>query len=192
MRTASNRRPVTQAFGFAPETVGDGFSDGAPMGSPPKVGPVRLSPVFDSERAAEALSDLLREAREVLDEIERAYDKGQAARPRARNRRDILRALLDVGAGLDVHDFPATGRIGASSARSMGLELAKEGLVSADRDEVYPNLVTFRITARGKEELRRLEVEEAMVWLSGTHGRLAEKTGRARSALERFVGAVSE
>ena len=155
----------------------------------------RLAPAFDSDRAAEALHEFLEEARAILDGIEDAYQRGRDARPAERVRRDILRVLADANEEVELHELPSVSGVGIGLRRSYVQEMAAEELLTARRGQAYPNMLYLSITPKGREELRRLGVKEAMVWLHGADAstadtKVADAIGQARTALSRLVDAI--
>lgn len=155
-----------------------------------RVDTLRLAPAFDSDRAAEALFEFLEEARQILDGIESAYARGHHARPAERARRDILRFLAEAEDEVELHDLPSISGLGIGLRRSYVEEMAQQGLLTVRKGEAYPNMLYLEITAAGKEELRRLGVREAMVWLHGMDSRVGNALGQARGALDRLVAAI--
>lgn len=148
-----------------------------PLEERPPARAVHLSPpadrgqpasLLDRDRAAQALAHFLNEAREILDRLEEAWIRGEAARPGQRARRELLRFLAGTEDWVDFHDLPSTGPMGGrSGGRSVARRLADEGVVELRRDPTYPNILLLRITPEGREELHRLAVEEAMGHLEG-------------------------
>jgi DNA-binding PadR family transcriptional regulator len=69
----------------------------------------------------------------------------------------------------------------------MARRLAEEGVVELHRDSTYPNVVLLRITPAGREELRRLSVEEAMDHLRGVGAEGLVAVQEASLALRRLA-----
>ena len=151
---------------------------------------LKWSPVFDTDRAAGALTDFMEAAREMLDQMETFSDQAQAQRPWRRARRDLLRFLAGARREVEFHDLPRVPDLGGGPAKSLVLKLAEEGLVEARRDETYPNMLYVRINREGETALRKLLAEEAMGILHGVEPRLYGAVGAARDALERLVEVV--
>lgn len=146
-----------------------------------------LAPVFDSERAARALSEFLDEARGILETIEESYVRGKEARPLALARRNMLRFLAATGEEVEFHDLPSVPGLGIGRGRSLVQEMVREGLVAMERNGTYPNMMYLRITPEGREELRRIAVREAMAWMHGMNSEVSEAVANARDALNRLV-----
>lgn len=146
-----------------------------------------LAPVFDSERAAGALSEFLEEARGILETIQESYLKGEEARPPELARRNMLRFLAGAHAEVEFHDLPSIPGLGIGRGRSLVQGMAGEGLVSVERNGTYPNMMYLRITPEGREELRRIAVNEAMAWMHGMNSEVSEAVGNARDALNGLV-----
>lgn len=151
---------------------------------------LKLAPVFDSDRAAEALSGFLQEARIILEQIEEAYDRAEEARPVEKARRDILRFLAQESRVVEFHELPRPSGVNGRMGRALVDDLAREGYLSLERDGTYPNMVYLQITAEGREELRRVGVREAMSWLHGAGSPVAEAVGGARQALRQLAEAI--
>jgi hypothetical protein len=145
---------------------------------------------LDREQAGQALARFLDEAREILDRMEGAWIRREAARPGEGIRRDVLRFLAGAGDWVDFHDLPSMGLLGRSGGRSMARRLAEEGLVELHRDPTYPNALHLRITPEGREELRRRSVEEAMDHLRGVGSEGFIAVQEASSALRRLAEVI--
>jgi hypothetical protein len=152
---------------------------------------LHLAPVFDSDRAARALSDFLAEARGILDQIEDGYVRVGGAMETDMARRNVLRYLAGKAGEVEIHELPRAGGLGGRFAGSIVDGLVGDGFLSSRRDATYPNMTYLRITREGREELRRIGVRESMAWLHGAHSPIAEAVGSAQAALERLVKAIS-
>ena len=146
----------------------------------------------EGEAAARILAEFAGEAREILDRLEESTARLRARAPGERMRREVLKFLDEREEWVDVHDLPTAGAPGRSASRSLARQLAEEGLTEMERDETYPNMATVRITAAGREALRRMAVAEAMEYLRGTTAGGTETEGTLREALNalRRVGAL--
>jgi len=141
-------------------------------------------------RAARTLSDFTSETREVLARLEEALNRTEALDPGDRVRREFLRFLADQGDWVDLHDFPPTGNLGRTGARSLARQSARSGLVEMKRDATYPNMTSVKITPAGRESLRQMVVAEAMGYLTGSDGKVEEAAEDALRALRRVAGLV--
>lgn len=148
---------------------------------------LHLAPVFDSERAAKALSGFLEEAEGILDRIAAGRRRAEEARPFERSRRQILRFLSEAPGPVEVHELPRPPGIEARLGPRIVEELAQRGLVRLQRHETYPNMAYASITPNGRDEIRRVAVKEAMDWLHGHPGQVALSVGRAREALRELL-----
>jgi hypothetical protein len=146
----------------------------------------------EGEATARILAEFAGEAREVLDRLEESAARLRAREPGKRMRRDVLRFLDRGEEWVDVHDLPIAGAPGRAASRTLARQLAEDGLAEMERDETYPNMARVRITAAGREALRRMAVSEAMELLRGIPGGATEREVAVREALAalRRVGAL--
>ena len=152
---------------------------------------LELAPVFDSDRAALALSNFLEEARGILERIDASHGKDQETRPVVRARRDVLRFLSRSHGKVEFHDLPILASLGKGLGRSLIESMVQQGLVDLARDQTYPNMAYLRITPAGIEELRTIGVREAMSWLHGADRELGRAIGGARDALNQLLEAIA-
>ena len=186
MRTAGQRRRTLDrgsAAGSRERVAGEGGSKGAEAPRP-------WAPVFDGDRAARALADFLEAARALMEQVEEHSERYGQQRPWQEARQGILRILGKFQDTVEAHDLPRFSGLSRDAVMSLAERLGEEGLVEAERDETYPNMLYLRITPAGREELRKTSLRKAMDCLHGTECRVSESADAAKEALDRLLEVV--
>jgi hypothetical protein len=139
--------------------------------------------VPEEDRAAGVLAAFGEEVGRTLSRLEASLATRRAFRPGERIRKEIFRFLAGQEDWVDIQDMPSVNVLDRVGARSLARSLAAGALVTLQENPTYPNMVSVKITSKGREELRRIMVAEAMDYLRGSGAGVTELGDAAEEAL---------
>jgi hypothetical protein len=144
---------------------------------------VAFPTVPEEDRTAGVLAAFGEEVGRTLSRLEASLATRRAFRPGERIRKEILHFLAVQEDGVNIQDIPSVDALGRAGARSLARSLAGGGLVTLQENPTYPNMVSVKITPKGREELRRIMVAEAMDFLRGSGAGMTELGDAVEEAL---------
>ncbi len=139
--------------------------------------------LLEEDRAAGVLAAFAEEVGRTLSRLEASLATRRAFRPGERIRKEILGFLARQDDWVEVHDISPVGALDRAGARTLARSLAEGGLVMLQENPTYSNMISLKITAKGREEFRRIMVAEATDLLRGSGAGMTELGDAVEEAL---------